>query len=93
MDQPAKFEKESTAIPPLYAVIIAFALGAVATVLAFMEFEWYFAVIPGALGIVAGTYSLRTARTIENGKTLMVLAAAATALSVVGFMLGITLLN
>jgi hypothetical protein len=100
LDQPYRYEKETTTMPPLYAVIIAIILGAAATILALLvildvlTLEWYYAVIPGALGIVLGTYSLRTARTVEGagGKKLQTIAAAAAALSVVGFMLGITLI-
>ncbi|MDR0778742.1 MAG: hypothetical protein LBE48_04825 [Methanomassiliicoccaceae archaeon] len=99
LDQPYRYEKDGPTMNPMYAVIVALILGAVATVLAivtvleFTDFEWFYAVIPGALGIVIGTYSLRTARTIEGeGKTLLYLAAAAAILSVVGFMLGIALI-
>jgi uncharacterized YccA/Bax inhibitor family protein len=99
LDQPYRYEKEGPTMNPMYAIIVALILGAIATVLAiltileFMIFEWYGAVIPGAMGIIAGTYSMRTSRSVEgDGKTLQMIAAVAVILSVTGFMLGITLI-
>jgi predicted nucleic acid-binding Zn ribbon protein len=89
LDQP--YRKEKTTFPPLYAVIIALAMGAVGVIMAVMKQEWYFAAIPGAFGIFLGSYSLRIAGTMTGNQRQMmfILSVTALILAVAGFMLGI----
>ena len=82
-------------MPVHYTVICSLALGLIATVLGLISGQGqYIPVIAGAFGIVLGTYSLRVSREVKDDskRTLMMLSAAAAGLSVVGFMIGITLI-
>ncbi|MCL2142665.1 MAG: zinc ribbon domain-containing protein [Methanomassiliicoccaceae archaeon] len=94
MDQPVR--RETATIPPLYAVIIALVLGVVSVICYFLTEEmWYVPVCVGAIGLVLGSYSMTVTRNtpnIDNKKELMILAGAAMGVSVIGFMLGITLI-
>jgi hypothetical protein len=93
MDQPVR--RETAFMPPRYAVFMALALGIVSVVFYFATDTWYAPVIAGAVGLVLGSYSftvVKNSPNIDDKKMLTMLAAAAMAVSVVGFMLGITMI-
>jgi predicted nucleic acid-binding Zn ribbon protein len=94
IDQPVR--RDGAFLPPMYAVIIALALG-VAAVICFLLTEdmWYLPVCLGAIGLVLGSYSLtviRRSAAVDNKTVLSMFAGAAMALSVVGFVMGMTLI-
>ena len=93
MDQPVR--RESAALPPRYGAFIALALGIVSVILYFVTDIWYAPTVIGAIGLVLGSYTLTVTRNtpeLDNKKMLTAVAAASMAASVVGFMLGITML-
>jgi uncharacterized membrane protein len=94
LDQPYRGKNESTTISPMFAVAIALGLGIFSALLVLTKTaEWYIPVMVGAIGIVVGTYSLRIARTVADDKKMMmlILAGVAVALSVIGFVMGISM--
>jgi len=92
MDRPVV--KDKPFMPPRYAALIAVALGAVSILFYFATNMWYAPAIAGAVGLLLGSYSFTLIwNTRKDGeKVLLIIAAAAMALSVIGFMLGIRML-
>ena len=89
-DQPYK---EKMAIPVVYLIAAALALGIIALITYFFELQWFIPVAAGGVGLFLGGYSMSLARMSRGNDrmTLLALAGAAIAASAVGFMLGITL--
>ena len=90
MDRPVI--RERAFMPPRYAALIALVLGAVSLLLYFITEIWAAVIFAGAVGIIMGTYSLRVSRSVGGNERMLilVLAAAATAMSAAGFILGIS---
>ena len=91
LDQP--FKQRTATISPLIASMAALALG-ICSVVTFNFAEYLVPVILGALGLFIGSYSLTVSRRSDtkNKMLFMIAAGAAMALSVIGFVWGITLL-
>ena len=93
MDQPGRV-RENTLIQPLYGVLISLAAGLMSVIFSLVViYGWYIPVVLGAVGLMLGSYSLTVTRRTapDNQMMLTVLAMAGMALSVVGFVYGITL--
>jgi len=89
-DQPYKRE---VSVSRIYFPILAMVLGIIAVVMWYLDIA-YGAIVCGAIGMVFGGYSTTFVRiTDQSNRTMMlVLAMIGILASVVGFMMGITLL-
>jgi predicted nucleic acid-binding Zn ribbon protein len=87
--------KPKSSVPPLYLAAIALILGAISVIFALvLDNGWYIPVGAGGVGLFLSTYALSVIRfsPMENKTVPMVITMSATALSVVGFVLGITMI-
>ena len=91
LDQPYK---KRTMVPPTYGALIALALGVISLMTAFEGTAWFLPAVLGAIGIFLGSFSLSAARkaNIQDKMQWMVLSGIGMALSVIGFMWGLSLL-
>jgi hypothetical protein len=81
-------------ISTIYLVFIALALGAVSVIFSLvLKYGWYIPVGTGAVGLFMSTYSMSRIRfsAIPDKKVPMMMTMVATGLSVIGFMVGLTM--
>ena len=92
LNQPYKAE---VTIPPMYLAAAALILGAIAVIFSLvLKYGWYIPVFTGAIGLFLSTFALNKVRfsSMSNKTAGIVMSMSATALSVIGFVLGVTLI-
>ncbi|MCL1905271.1 MAG: zinc ribbon domain-containing protein [Methanomassiliicoccaceae archaeon] len=91
LDQPYR---KKTLIPPVYGALTASMLGVLSLITAFEETAWFLPAVLGAVGIFLGSFSMSAVRKsgLENKMQWMALSGIGMALSVIGFMWGLSLL-